>query len=240
MFTNILRSRVAAAGLAGVIAVTTLGAASVAMAQGGDDGTPPATTTTTPGQHHPRARILQGLMDDVVAKSGLTRQQFKDGFKNGKTIDDILGADAASVKAQVQADAQAKIADALANGTITQSQADKLTQQLPAALDRLFSHQPGSHMARLARLGKAALTKAAEVIGIEPATLKDDLKSGQSIAQVAGPKTQDVIDALNAQADARIDTAVANGRLKAETAANLKARAHDRIANFVNNTHQHK
>ncbi len=243
MFTNILHNRVAAVSLAGVLAVAALGAGSVAMAQTGG-GTPSttATPTATPnaGAHHPRARILQGLMKDVIAKSGLTQGQIKDGFKDGKSLDEILGANAASVKTQVQADAGAKINQALSNGTITQAQADKLTEKLPAILDRLFSAQRGTLKGRLQHLGNAALATAASVIGVTPETLKADLQAGKSIAEVAGPKTQDVINALDAKVDARIDTAVANGRLTPERAANLKTRAHDRIEKFVNNTHQHK
>ena len=49
-------------------------------------------------------------------------------------------------------------------------------------------------------------------------------------------QTQDVINALDAKVDARIDTAVANGKLKPENAANLKTRAHDRIEKFINKT----
>ncbi len=54
------------------------------------------------------------------------------------------------------------------------------------------------------------------------------------MAAERGVDLQGVIDALVADATARIDTAVADGRLDAERAAELKAALPDRVAEFVN------
>lgn len=237
MFRSILSSRLAAVGLAGVIAVGVIGADGVALADGlpGTGGS----SATSPAANHPR--IVRGLFQDVVAKSGVSRDAFMDAFKQGKTINDVLGANAATVKAQVQADASARIAAAVTNGTITQARADKANAKLPAALDKLFSTTPkqGSHP-RLAAIGKAALNTVAGVLNIDAAALKAEIKSGQTVAQIAGPKTNDVISALDAKADSAIDTAVSNGKVKAANADALKTKVHTRIAAWVNNGPKHK
>ena len=241
MFSNLLNSRIASVGLAGVIAVGVLGAGGVALADGlpGGGSTPTATAPAGTNVKHPRLALR--LFADVVTKSGLDCATFMDGFKNGQTINDILGANADSVKAQVQADAEARITDALNAGTITQHQADNATAKLPAALDKLFSTTPphdGKGL-RLAAIGHAAVQTVADTLGIPASQVRDDLKSGKTIAEIAGPQTQDVINALDAKVDTAIDQAVANGRVKPENADALKTKAHDKIADLVSNGRPH-
>jgi hypothetical protein len=253
MFNTFLHSRLASVGLASVIAVSVLGTAGIAMAEGGSSNdTPGATSQATPGAgKHDGKGILKGLMQDIIAKSALSKDVFQQGFKDGKTINDILGTNAASVKAQVQTDAEARIADAVLKGTITQDQATRANEKLPTLLDKMFSSTPKPHEGKggpgdqggngrhLGAIAKDAITTVAGVLHIDEATLKADLKSGQTIAQVAGPKTQDVINALNAKADAAIDKAVTGGKIKAENADAAKTKAHEHVTNFVNNGRPH-
>jgi hypothetical protein len=240
MFRTLLNSRIASVGLAGIIAVGVLGAGGVALADGlpgGGSGTP-ITASPAAGKH---PKLALALLADVVSRSGLDRQAFADGFKHGKTINDILGANAATVKTQVQADASARIADALAKGTINQAQADAANAKLPGALDKLFASTPkhdGKGL-KLAAIGKAALQTVADTLHIDVKTLRTDLKGGQTIAQVAGPQTNDVVTALDAKADAAIDKAVTDGKVKAANADALKTKAHEKITDFVNNGRKH-
>jgi uncharacterized protein YidB (DUF937 family) len=82
-----------------------------------------------------------------------------------------------------------------------------------------------------------ALVISAKAIGISPQDLKTELKSGKSVAQVAGEhgvSTQTVVNDLVTAADARVDKAVANHKLTADQAAKLKAAIATRIGNAVN------
>lgn len=231
MFRSILSSRLASVGLASVIAVGVLGAGGVALADGIPGIGGGSSATATAAAKHPH--VLRGLFHDIVAKSGLTRQDFVNGFKDGKTINDILGANAGSVKSQVQADASARIATALSSGKITQSQADAANAKLPAALDKLFASTPKNFGERLA-IRKGAVETVATVLGVDAKTVRADLKSGKTVAEIAGPKTADVISALDAKADAAIDKAVTNGKVSAANAPALKDRAHTHISDWVN------
>ena len=73
-------------------------------------------------------------------------------------------------------------------------------------------------------LRKEAGQTVADKLGISTDELKQDLKNGQSINEIAAARNVDpatVSDALVAKADARIDQAVANGKIdqaKADTA----------------------
>lgn len=84
---------------------------------------------------------------------------------------------------------------------------------------------------------RRAVKTSAEVIGITAKELGTELRAGRTIAEVAQAKGVDVAevtDALVAKGTARIDQAVADGKITAERAAKAKARlpkAADRIVN---------
>jgi hypothetical protein len=86
-------------------------------------------------------------------------------------------------------------------------------------------------------VAKAAIKDAAGVIGIEPQELVTALRNGESVADVArahGVEPQAVIDKLVADATARIDQAVADGKLSADKAAEIKNKLNGRVTSLVN------
>jgi hypothetical protein len=81
-----------------------------------------------------------------------------------------------------------------------------------------------------------SLDSAAKAIGITAEQLRQELP-GNSLADVARAHNVEpakVAEALKADAAARIDQAVANGRLQADRAADLKARAAQQIDQSMN------
>ncbi len=100
--------------------------------------------------------------------------------------------------------------------------------------------QDGQHQGRAARrhhVARAAIKDAAGVIGIAPKDLAAALKDGQSVAEVAtahNVNPQTVIDKLVADAGARLDKAVADGKLTQEKADKAKAALPDRVTKLVN------
>jgi hypothetical protein len=84
---------------------------------------------------------------------------------------------------------------------------------------------------------KAVVTISASTIGITPAALVTDLKSGKSIAQVAyahSVSAQTVDVALTKAADAKVAEAVAAGKLTKVQGDKIDARLPIRIAKLVN------
>ena len=87
---------------------------------------------------------------------------------------------------------------------------------------------------------RQAVKTSAEVIGISPKELATELKAGTSIAEVAeakGVPVSKVTDALVAKATARIDEAVAAGKVTPERAAKAKARL-PKLAERIVNHHK--
>jgi hypothetical protein len=93
---------------------------------------------------------------------------------------------------------------------------------------------------RLRKLLRGAAGVVTTAIGIDRPTLRQGLRDGLTIAQIAtahGVAPQTVIDALVAAADKKIDAAVTAGKISSERAAKIEQRLPARITNLVNNWH---
>lgn len=106
------------------------------------------------------------------------------------------------------------------DGTLTQAQAD-------AVVEALKDEFPGKDKGRgekLHKLLRGTLEVSATTIGITPEELKTELKAGKSIAEVAAEhnvSVDAVKQALVDAATAKINEAVANGRITQERADKL-------------------
>ena len=119
-------------------------------------------------------------------------------------------------------------------GVLTQEQADTVFDTLTESFgDREGGPRgPGGH-----QRGGASFGVVAETIGIEVEELREAVSDGATIAEIAeenGVDPQDVIDALGAQTNERLDEAVANGRLDEAEADEKRADAEQRATDFVN------
>ena len=74
----------------------------------------------------------------------------------------------------------------------------------------------------------------AEYLGLTPEALREELRSGKSLAEIAGPKAQGLVDMLTAKAQARIDAALAAGKIDEARAATLKEKAATAVQRLVN------
>jgi hypothetical protein len=110
-----------------------------------------------------------------------------------------------------------------AGTTLSQTQ----TQTQPSTRPTTASH----HGHRLRKFMRTELRVAAEFIGIDRKQLRTELK-GTTLAAVATAHNvapEELARVLKADVDAKIDAAVAAGRLSADRAAKLKERASTRV-----------
>ena len=121
--------------------------------------------------------------------------------------------------------------DLVDEGTITTAQAD-------AVAEHLAENRPERDGHRHRRGGPAFDGEVvAGLIGIDAETLRDELRSGSSIADLAeanGVDPQTVIDALIDEGQAHIDLMVESGRLTDDEAADMAASLAERITARVN------
>ena len=121
--------------------------------------------------------------------------------------------------------------------TLTQAQADAVVERVQAEVPDGARQGRGERRAHRRQRLREAAQVAADTIGITRAELRDAVRGGQTVAEVAQDHEvdpQDVIDALVEHATTKIDDAVAAGRIDADRADALKARLPDLADRFVN------
>ena len=121
------------------------------------------------------------------------------------------------------------LAGSLGVATMAPGVANAATPTTNSAAATTTANHPKLH-----RLRHHELKVAADTIGMSPQQLRTELKSGQSIAQVAGDKTPAVITAVNNDVNARVDQALTNGKLTQDKADKIKAKAPEAITRIVN------
>lgn len=134
----------------------------------------------------------------------------------------IAGAQDDAVEAEQAAPGRgARISEALQvlvdDGTLTAAQRDAVVETLQNARpDR------GEFRERLGQRGSRGAGEIAEILGLEGSEIREALRIGSSIAELAeaqGIGSADIVDAIVARAGERLDTAVENGRIDDTQAA---------------------
>ena len=118
------------------------------------------------------------------------------------------------------------------DGTLTEAQREAVVETLQIALpDR------GEFRERLGQRGSRGAGEIAEILGLEASEIREALRNGSSIAELAeaqGIESADVVDAIVARAEERLDTAVENGRIDDTQAAEMLTRTAERAEDLVN------
>ena len=192
---------------AGATLAVAAGAGGALAAGGGKHAGGPA--------RHPGPAAIASYLD-------LTPAQLRRQLATGKTLAQIAvaqGKTVAGLENAIYADVQAHLDQAVANGRLTKTQEQALLTRLKGRLDDLVNHafpkaantRPGL---RHPRLGAAV----GAYLGITPAELRTELRSGKSLAQIAvahGKTAAGLKTAILAKVKARLDQAVASKRLSA-------------------------
>jgi transposase-like protein len=106
------------------------------------------------------------------------------------------------------------------------------------------SHQLGKWLsAHRLQIRRAVLAVSSKSIGISRQALAGDLRSGQSLADIAaahGTTAQSVVTALVKAADTRIDNAVTHHKLTTAQATKIKTKLSPFVVKLVNHHFQKK
>jgi hypothetical protein len=126
----------------------------------------------------------------------------------------------------------------VANGTITQAQADAVIEALKAAGPPDGGHRGHGHHGFGFGFGRFGdLDTIASALGITTDELRTALEDGQSIKDLAAAKgvdVQKVIDAVVAEVKTKVDEQVAAGRITQDEADRIVLRTADALTSFVN------
>ena len=124
------------------------------------------------------------------------------------------------------------LADLVAKGTITQSQADAITKAQADAKALAEANRPTQAEMEAHRTAEIAVITS--TLGITEATLKSRLQAGESLATIAGDKKAALITALVAFETKEIDARVTAGKLTSAQATAAKANLTAMVTDKVN------
>lgn len=241
---------VTASLVTGSVAGAVLGAPTTSVAQ---EATPDPSATVTPapgdrpdgpGRHHgPRGG--RPNLAVVATALGVTEAELKAELRAGQAIAQVADSRGVALQGVIDAlvaDATEHIDQAVADGDLTAERAEALKAELPDRMTHFVNRAGGPGRGGpggpgRGGPGRVSLAVAAEALGVSEADLHAALHDGQSMADVAeaqGVAVQTVVDALIADATARIDEKLAAGDITQQQADELKAALPERIATIVN------
>lgn len=155
------------------------------------------------------------------------------------TTQEATGQDDDALRTRVVERIRAALDTLVEAGTVDGAQADAVAETLAEEMGprgQGFGHGHGQGYGH--RGGGAGMTAAAEALGLSIDELRAALADGSTLAEVAaaqGVPTEDLVAAMVAAAQERIDAAVADGRLDAADAEERKADLAERVTDHVEN-----
>ncbi len=233
-----IRNRLAIAGLAaglvgGGVAGAVLGVPALAGAQ------EEATTTTTVADPTTTTAADEVTTTTAAAEDEVTTTTAAGDDTTTTTAKPEDGAKGGHGKGDRSQHLKDALAPLVADGTITQAQADKIIAALQAAQPK-GGEGRGGHGGHGFGFGFGRgfdLDAAASALGIDLDALRTSLKEGQSIKEIAaaqGVDVQQVIDSLTAQLKTKLDEQVAAGRITQDEANERLVKSVDALTRFVN------
>jgi hypothetical protein len=183
------------------------------------------------------AMLIGGTALAQSGDAGDTAAELHETFK--QRLADNLGINVEQLETAVFDTGNSMIDEALADGRITESQAERMRGRLE---DGKFSFRFDGHRrhARMAighALGLQADTLA-EVLGMTEQDLRAEIHSGATLSQViesAGLTVDEVVNALVAEAAMQLELAVAEDRVTQAQADRILERLPDRLTRAIEN-----
>ncbi len=171
------------------------------------------------------AALLRALTD----VTGLQLRDLVEQSRDGATLAEIAQADGVDPQAVVDAalaNVTGRVNEMVANGRLTQDQADRLLAEAETFFGEAINRAlpaPSRPVQRAARVwtGMALVDATAEAAGLSRREVLAQARAGKTLAQIAGENGADVnaiVSDVAAQVTERVNQAVANGNLTQERA----------------------
>jgi hypothetical protein len=179
---------------------------------------------------------------------GLSEADLRTKLGDGQSLADVAKAqskDLAGLKTAILDAAKGDLDKAVADKKLTQSQADDIYNGLKSHIDDLVDanvklrHFGGLGHPNIGFGFGADTAAAAKYLGLDESALRDKLRKGQSLADVAKAQNKDVQgleDAIVASQKARLDEAVSDKKLTQSQADDILAKLKSHVGDLVNAT----
>jgi 3-hydroxyacyl-CoA dehydrogenase len=183
-------------------------------------------------------RILaQAVSDAIVLEDSDLRTMLGEGMTLAEIVE-ANGGNVPDVIADAVADATAQINEAVANGRLSQENADELIANLESFFTNSINGTRREHLVEI-RVGVEVLQLAAKQTGLLPREIAEQVRNGTPLAEVLmanGVDVNDFIDAVVAQSETRLAQAVSNGRITQERADEMLANLREQLTERLSTT----
>lgn len=195
--------------------------------------------TSAEPDEEPRRRRGHGNSEVAAEALGITTDELREARGAGQSLADVAVAQGVSVDAVIQAitaEVQTHIAERVAEGELTQDEADERL----AGLDERIIERVNEAPVEGGRRGRSGLRNGqaiAEALGVTTDELDEAREAGQSLADVAvahGVSIDSVVDAIVEGIEDHLAGEVAEGELTQEQADERLAEAAERATEKAN------
>jgi hypothetical protein len=191
----------------------------------------------------------KGVIANEVAAAakylGLDESALRTKLENGQSLADVAKAqskDLDGLKSAILDAAKGDLDKAVADKTLTQSQADDILNGLKSHIDDVVNanmrlHRDGGPKMEFGFGFGADSAAAAKYLGLSESALRTKLRNGQSLADVAKAQSKDVQgleDAIVASQKARLDQAVSDKKVTQSQADDMLAELKSHVDDLVN------
>jgi lambda repressor-like predicted transcriptional regulator len=237
-------------GLVGV-AVTTAalvgGLTVLPSLAGAQDNEPEAPESPSPESEQPdaaRHRHPRGFLkhkSEVVSDLlDMEPEAVREAFLDGTTLAELSEAQGLPVGELISAlvsDAEAQVAEHLDAGQITEEQADRILDGLEERItERVYAERPVREGRGRRGHGQGSEI-VSELLGMTTQEIRDGFEAGNTLAELAqaqGVSSEQLVDALVAEAEARVTEKVESGDISQDRADSILGNMEERIENRVN------
>src|SRR4051794_11335843 len=174
---------------------------------------------------------------------GLDESALRTKLENGQSLADVAKAqskDLDGLKSAILDAAKGDLDKAVADKTLTQSQADDILNELKSHIDDVVNANMRLHRDGGPKIGfgfGADSAAAAKYLGLSESALRTKLRNGQSLADVAKAQSKDaqgLEDAIVASQKARLDQAVSDKKVTQSQADDMLAELKSHVDDLVN------
>lgn len=227
--------------LLSILTATAMIGTGAAYAQTVSNGSAASVTS----QSHPVLHYRTEPLKDVASLLGLDKSTLINDLKAGQSLAQIAqnkGISEQTLLDELKAKLKDRLDQAVANGKLSADQENQILSNADSKLKQLVEKTGGFTQGKKGKKfafgvdRKIAAKNIASFLGIDENTLKSELKSGKSLAEVAqskGISEQALISELQNQLKSRLDQAVANGKITAAQENNILSKFSAKIQTFV-------
>lgn len=189
----------------------------------------------------------QGINAQMATILGITPSELTKDFQSGETLAQIAaakGIDTSTLTTKIETLLDANIDKAVQNGKLTADKATTIKEDVAKRVASMLNNKWVGHergpKTEMKGIFKMPEQQIETFLGIDSATLKQDLKSGKSLAQIAqdkGISASTLISQIQSAMETNINQAVKDNKLSADTATKIESNLTQKIQNMVNRQH---